>query len=56
MCRQRYRRPLRASVRESAASRRAGLACEKLALAGWSAAVPLERSVEELFEYFANAR
>jgi nucleoside-diphosphate-sugar epimerase len=55
ICRDRFDRPLRASLRDSAAGPRAGLDCGKLAQAGWLPEYPLERSVTDLFEYFSHA-
>lgn len=56
LCRRRYERPLRAMVHASEPESPAGLEIGKAARAGWSPVVPLEDSVEDLFEYFAHAQ
>ena len=54
ICRERFDRPIRVTVHESPGDRLAGLSCNRLASAGWSATVTLEQSVRDLFEYWES--
>ncbi len=55
-CRERFGRPLQVVTHAQGAGMRSGLDCSKLMHAGWSPVISLERSVEDLFEYFVHAR
>jgi nucleoside-diphosphate-sugar epimerase len=55
LCRQRFARPLRVSLHDSAGDSQAPMSCERIASAGWTPAYSLERSVADLYEYFARA-
>ena len=55
-CRRRLGHQLRMSERDAPIRAGSGLDCTKLSRAGWTARYTLEQSVEDLFEYFINAR
>jgi nucleoside-diphosphate-sugar epimerase len=55
LCRERFGRPLRITVREEGGSARAAMDTARLRAAGWMPALPLERSIADLFEFFARA-
>ncbi|MGH8196242.1 MAG: NAD-dependent epimerase/dehydratase family protein [Woeseiaceae bacterium] len=55
-CRERFGRALRVVEHRQGVGRLSGLDCSKLERAGWAPAIPLERSIEDLFEHFVNER